>query len=107
MAWLPTDRAAVVTDAVSLLEPPDNATVPRLLEPSVKVTVPSGMPAPGAFAATDAVNVTGWPQTDGPEPPPEFAEVKVVVVGSAFTVWTYWGLWVMLPPYEALWLVLA
>ncbi len=33
--------------------------------PSLKVTVPLGVPAPGATAATVAVNVTRWPKTDG------------------------------------------
>jgi hypothetical protein len=39
--------------------------VPRVVLPSLKVTVPVGVPAPGATAATVAVNVTDWPKTDG------------------------------------------
>ena len=37
----------------------------RVVAPSVKVTVPLGVPAPGATAATVAVKVTAWPNTDG------------------------------------------
>jgi len=37
----------------ALREPP-----PKLLAPSLKVTVPLGVAAPGAFAATVAVKVT-------------------------------------------------
>ena len=32
---------------------------------SVNVTVPVGVPVPGATADTVAVNVTDWPDTDG------------------------------------------
>ncbi len=31
----------------------------------MNVTVPVGMPEPGALAVTVAVNVTDWPNTDG------------------------------------------
>ena len=31
----------------------------------LKVTVPAGVPAPGALVVTVAVKVTGWPNTDG------------------------------------------
>ena len=37
----------------------------RVAEPSVKVMVPVGVPAPGATALTVAVKVTAWPKTDG------------------------------------------
>ena len=33
--------------------------------PSLKVTVPVGVPPPGAGAVTVAVNVTDWPTTEG------------------------------------------
>jgi hypothetical protein len=47
----------------------------------LKVTVPVGVPDPGAFAVTVAVNVTGCPYTDG------FTELtSVLVVLSLFTV---------------------
>ena len=37
--------------------------VPRILGPSVMVTVPVGVPAPGETARTVAVSVRGWPNT--------------------------------------------
>src|SRR5437762_1842901 len=58
MAWLPTNSAAVVKDAVPLR----NSAVPSGVPPSVKVTVPVGVPAP---PLTVAVNVTAWPDSDG------------------------------------------
>ena len=54
-----------------------NVTEPRVPVPSVKVTVPVGVPEPGGFTVTLAVNVTGWPQTDGLA-----LELRVVVVGT-------------------------
>ncbi|MDT0459518.1 hypothetical protein RM550_28025, partial [Streptomyces sp. DSM 41527] len=46
------------------------------------MTVPVGVPAPGATAATVAVKVTDWPTTDG-----SGADVTVVVVDAWLTVW--------------------
>jgi hypothetical protein len=55
--------------------------VPRLVAPSRKVTVPVGVPAPGAFTVTVAVSVTACPNTEG------FAEeATVVAVDALFTV---------------------
>jgi len=42
-----------------------NAPVPNVFVPSLKVTVPVGVPTPGETALTVAVNVTDWPDTDG------------------------------------------
>ena len=54
---------------------------PGIVEPSLNVTVPVGVPLPGAPAATVAVKVTDWPKTDG------FADdVTEVVVASLVTV---------------------
>ena len=39
-----------------------NVAVPRVVVPSLKVTVPVGVPLPGAAALTVAVKVTGWPK---------------------------------------------
>src|SRR5438105_3092393 len=51
------------------------------LAPSLKLTVPVGVPAPGKLAVTVAVNVTLWPNTDG------FADdVSAVLVLAWFTV---------------------
>ena len=49
--------------------------------PSRNVTVPVGVPAPGAVTLTVAVNVTDWPVTEG------FCEdVTPVVVFALLTV---------------------
>lgn len=37
----------------------------RVVEPSVKLTVPGGVPVPGAVTDTVAVNVTGCPTIEG------------------------------------------
>ena len=44
---------------------PSKVPVPSVVEPSLKVTVPVGMPEPGAVAATVAVNVIDCPNTAG------------------------------------------
>src|SRR5205823_4446403 len=49
--------------------------------PSLKVTVPVGVPAPGLFAVTVAVNVTACPDSDGLA-----EELTTVVVPAFFTV---------------------
>ncbi|MGW3275432.1 hypothetical protein ACWDFH_28785 [Streptomyces kronopolitis] len=49
---------------------------------ATKVTVPVGVPAPGATGATVAVNVTDSPTTDG-----SGDELTVVVVDAGPTVW--------------------
>ena len=73
----PTDNVEVVKVAM----PPDTAPVPRVVTPSKNVTVPDGLPAPGATTATVAVNVTLCPEIDG------FSdEAIVVVVLALFTV---------------------
>ena len=66
-----TDNDELLNVATPALSVP----VPRVVAPSLNVTVPVAVPLPGATAATVAVNVTDWPNTDG------FTEdVKVVVV---------------------------
>jgi len=61
---------------------PLSAPVPSVVPPSLNVTLPVGVPAPGATAATVAVKVTDWPNTDG-----WAEEVTPVVVAAWFTVW--------------------
>ena len=39
--------------------------VPKVAAPSLKVTIPSGVPLPGATGLTVAVKVTDCPATDG------------------------------------------
>src|SRR3954447_9444339 len=62
MTWPPAAAKLVVNVA----EPPaPTATVPRTTLPSLNVTLPVGVPPPGATAATVAVKVTAWPVTAG------------------------------------------
>ena len=63
--------------------------VPRVLGPSLKVTVPVGVPAPLVLAFTVAVKVTGCPDTDGlieETTPVVVPGSVVVVVGVAVVV---------------------
>src|SRR5262245_14706307 len=62
MVWPPAATKLVVN--VAMLPAP-TATVPRTTLPSWNVTVPVGVPAPGATADTVAVKVTAWPATPG------------------------------------------
>src|SRR5439155_1086528 len=62
MAWPPAAAKLLVNVA---LPPVPTATVPRTTLPSLKVTVPVGVPPPGATVATVAVKVTAWPVTAG------------------------------------------
>ena len=73
---MPTANAEVVNVAI----PPLSAPVPIGLPPSRNVTVPVGVPAPGATGETVAVNVTDWPNTDGLT-----EEVTVVLVSALLT----------------------
>jgi len=61
MLWVPSARAEVVYVATPAL----NVPVPRVVAPSLKVTVPVGVPEPGETAATVAVKVTDCPKTLG------------------------------------------
>jgi len=77
--WEPTIKAAV--ENVACPEP-SSAPVPTVAAPSLKVTVPLRVPAPGAVAVTIAVKVTDWPDVDG-----FTEELSVAVVLALFTVW--------------------
>jgi hypothetical protein len=57
IGWLPTLAKLVLKTAV----PPDSGAVPRAVEPSLKVTVPVGIPP---VLVTCAVRVTGLPVED-------------------------------------------
>jgi hypothetical protein len=75
----PTLRNGVLNVAVPT---PPSVPIPRVVVPSLKVTVPVGVPAPGDTGATVAVSVTDWPETPG------FAEeVTLEVVAAWLTVW--------------------
>src|SRR5581483_6465180 len=59
--------------------PPDSVAVPSVVEPSLKVTLPVGVPPP--LALTVAVSVIGWTR-----PIVDADVVSDVVVGDPFTV---------------------
>jgi hypothetical protein len=79
MVWVATESDEVVNVAF-----PDvmGTVAARVTAPSVKVTLPVGVPAPGATAATVAVKVTTWPKTDGLT-----VELSVVLEDALFTTW--------------------
>lgn len=62
MLWVLTESVNVENVATPA---PFRVPVPRVVAPSLKVTVPVGVPDPGDTAATVAVKVTDWPKTDG------------------------------------------
>src|SRR6266581_9487803 len=78
--WEPT--ASVLVTNVAWPEP-FRVPVPRVLEPSLKVTVPVGVPAPGLFAVTVAVKVTDCPDSDGLAEELVVVELGLVVVVDA------------------------
>jgi hypothetical protein len=80
--WDPT----LIDDVVSDVIPPLSVPEPSAVAPSKKLTVPVGVPAPGATTAIVAVSVLAWPKTDG-----SGLEVSVVVVDAWFTVWVSTG----------------
>ena len=59
---VPTDSAEVLNVATP---EPFSVAVPRTFVPSSKVTVPVGVPEPGALALTVVVNVIDWPKSEG------------------------------------------
>ena len=72
----PAARAEVVNVATPPLSVPESIGLP----PSRNVTDPVGVPVPGATAATVAVKVTDWPNTEG-----FWDEVTAVVVLALLT----------------------
>ena len=77
IVWVPRVRVKVVNVAW----PAVMATLAaKVVAPSVKVTVPPGVPTPGPTAATVAVKVTVWANTDGLG-----AELTVVLLEALFT----------------------
>jgi hypothetical protein len=78
IVWLPTVRDELAKVALPELK----LDVPSVATPSKNVTVPVGVPEPGATALTVAVKVTDWPNTEG------FTdEVTVVELDAWLTVW--------------------
>ena len=60
--WLPRINPDVLNVAIP---EPFSVPVPRIVDPSSNVTVPVGVPEPGASAVIVAVNVTDWPNAEG------------------------------------------
>jgi hypothetical protein len=54
-------------EVVRLALPATNVAVPSTVGPSLKLTLPLGVPLPGASADTFAVNVSGCPNVFEPE----------------------------------------
>src|SRR3954454_24752141 len=74
MVWSPADRLVVLTEA----DPPESVCgPPMVLGPSLKVTVPFGVPEPGWAGETVAENVTDCPNFDA------FCELVTLVVVSS------------------------
>ena len=71
--WLPTASVEVVNVAL----PPDSAPVPICVPPLKNLTVPVGIPDPGATRLRVAVNVTDCPARDG------FRELVTTVIVRA------------------------
>ena len=78
MECVPTDKFLVVKVAT----PPLSLPVPSVVEPSVNVTVPVGVPKPGDVAVTVAAKLTDWPNTDGLAD-----DASTVVVASLLSTW--------------------
>jgi hypothetical protein len=76
--WVATLSDEVLNAAVPLLL---SVPVPRVVVPSINVTVPVGVPAPGELAVTLAVNVTDWPKTEG------FGAEATLTVKAGLTFW--------------------
>ena len=62
--------------------PPLRVTVLSAVLPSMKTTLPVGVPIPGLTTLTVAVNITLWPNTDG-----FVAEVNPVLLLALPTTW--------------------
>jgi hypothetical protein len=72
----------VSDDVVKLAVPLESVTVPRTVEPSLKVTVPVGTPLPGDTEVIVAVMATAQPDAEG-----FIEELTELVVAACFTVW--------------------
>jgi len=76
----PALRRDVVNVALSTPPDTDKVPVPNTVFPSLKVTVPVGVPVPGLGTVTVAVNVTDWPTAAG-----DLDDIRVVFVPAACT----------------------
>src|SRR5207253_8168411 len=87
VANFPTRRSPALTlrapaELNAILQLPAATLALQLCVPSLTVTLPVGVPLPGAFATTVNVKLTAWPTAEGSGVWP----VIVVVVAAAFTV---------------------
>jgi hypothetical protein len=62
--WSPADNEDVLSVAVTVPPFPLTALVPRVVAPSLKVTVPVGVPLPPVLVVV-AVKVMDWPEQEG------------------------------------------
>ena len=70
----------IKVEVENVATPPLSGPVPIVLPPSRNVTIPVGVPVPGALAESVAVNVIDCPNVDG------FADdVMAAVVSALFT----------------------
>jgi hypothetical protein len=76
-----TDRGPAELNAIVQL--PAETVALQVCVPSLTVTVPVGVPLPGAFATTVYVKLTAWPTADGLG----VWAVIVLVVLAGLTVW--------------------
>jgi hypothetical protein len=90
----PTPSADVVNVAFA---EPSNATVANVIAPSLNTMLPVGVPVPGACADTDAVNVTGWPNTDG-DPDDEMTVAVPIWLATSETAFDVLPVKVASPP---------
>ncbi len=88
----PTANDDVLKVAVPLV----SETLPKDVVPSMKVTLPVGIPAPGEAAETVAVKVTDCPNTEG-----FAAAVTLLVVAALLTTCVKAGLDVLPPKFAA------
>ena len=79
IGWVAIESEDVV---IAAFAEPSNSTVANVVGPSLNTTLPVGVPAPGAAADTDAVIVTGWPNTDG-----DPDDATLVTVAALPTTW--------------------
>ena len=84
--WL----AAANADVEKVAWPPAIVPVPSVVAPSLKLTVPVGVPVPGETGLMVAVKTTAWPNTVG-----LVEEVRVVVLLNGLTTWLKAGVLVL------------
>src|SRR4051812_25225995 len=82
MECAPTARVLVLNVALPALS---SVPVPSVAAASLKVTIPEGVPAPGATALTVAVKVIAVPNRIGLVEDAD--ELSAVDVSAFFTVW--------------------